>query len=390
MKTINYYFSVIILCWLSLIVLSILVFENNRLTKKEKTSFYLTYTLVALAALMELLGIVFNGNSAIPEWVLRAVKCVDYMLTPIAGAALITNTNSNSIWTKIIKGVLAANVVFQLISYFTGWMLTIDSGEHYSHGPLYPAYMILYSVLIVFIAVEFITYGNKFRKQNRPALYSIIILVFISIMTQELLGGEYRTAYLGLTLGMIMMFIHITEFSQLATDDRIREQRVVITTDALTGASSRYAYAEALNNYDSAKELPVKLTVFSIDINGLKNVNDNLGHAAGDELICGAAECITKTFGSGTTCYRTGGDEFIVFSEMDKEEALKTLELLKQNASGWHGEKVGNLSLSAGYARAADFPELSAEKLVVEADMAMYEEKAAYYKDNQVGYRIFK
>lgn len=379
---ISFYSSIIFISWLSLVVLSILVWENNRLTKKEKVSFYLTYALVGVAAMMEWLGVQFNGDVATPVWMIRTFKCADYILTPIAGAALITNLKSKSIWRKLIVGILAVNTVFQLISAFTGWMLTVDTHHYYSHGKLYPVYMILYIILIVFLAIEFITYGNRFRRQNRLSLYSILTLVFICIMIQEMVSSEFRTAYLGLTLGMIMMFIHITEFSQLAADDTLREQKVAITTDSMTGVSSRYAYAEALNKLGSS--LPENLTIFSIDINGLKAVNDKLGHAAGDELICGAANCICNTFGTNGVCYRTGGDEFIVISEMDEKQAQETMTLLKQNASQWHGEKVGELNLSAGYARAVDYPELSGEKLVIEADMAMYEEKAEYYKDNHI------
>lgn len=89
------------------------------------------------------------------------------------------------------------------------------------------------------IAIEFITYSKNFRRQNKTSLYAILTLVFICIMVQELLGSEFRTAYLGMTLGMIMMFIYITEFAQLSSDDTMQEQRIAITTDALTGVSSR-------------------------------------------------------------------------------------------------------------------------------------------------------
>ena len=237
----NYYTSIIFSCCLALIVLSILVWENNRLSKKQKVFFYITYAIVALASLMEWIGLCFNGDMSVPVWLLRIVKCADYILTPVAGAALVINIDSERIWKNIIKVVLVINTLFQIISVFTGWMLTIDGNHFYSHGPMYPCYMVIYSIVIVFIAVDFITYGTKFPKQNRVSLYAILSLVFICIMIQELLGSEYRIAYLGLTLGMIMMFIHITEFSQLKTDERIKEQMVAITTDTLTGVSSRYA-----------------------------------------------------------------------------------------------------------------------------------------------------
>ena len=59
------------------------------------------------------------------------------------------------------------------------------------------------------------------------------------------------------------------------------------SVDVLTGVFSRLAYHECLEQY--ADSVPTDLTVFLMDINGLKGVNDALGHEAGDELICGAA-----------------------------------------------------------------------------------------------------
>lgn len=384
----NYYSSIILICCLALIVLSILVWENNRLTKKQKLFFYMTYIIVILASLMEWIGLCFNGDLSVPVWLLRTVKCADYILTPIAGAALIINIKTNNLWKNIIKGTLVFNTIFQIISAFTGWMITVDAKHCYSHGILYPCYMVIYSLVIVFIAIVFISYGKNFSKQNVLSLYAILILAFICIMIQELLGGEYRTAYLGLTLGMIMMFIHITEFSQLRTDERIEKQKVAITTDSLTGVSSRYAYDEALHRYEAAGSLPENLIIFSIDINGLKAVNDILGHAAGDELIRGAADCIRSTFDPDGVCFRTGGDEFIVFAKMDKKHAPEALSELKEKAHSWHGKKVGELHFATGFACACDYPELSGKKLVIVADTAMYKEKAEYYHDNKFAYRV--
>ena len=380
MIIIGYYTSIIIICWLSLIVLSILVTENNRLSGKEKALLYSTYAIVAIAALMEWLGIQFNGDPSIPTWLFRLVKCFDYILTPAAGAALVVNLKTGSIWGKFISGLLGVNLLFQVVSVFTGWMLTIDENNHYSHGPLYPVYMGLYTLLIIFIAIEYITYGKKFRKQNWLSLYAILTMVFICILIQELLGGEFRTAYIGLTLGVIMMFIYTTEFSQLSSDETIQEQQIAITTDVLTGVLSRYAFVAALNELDSKESLPSDLTIYSIDINGLKGINDTLGHAAGDELICGAADCISKTFEKSGTCYRTGGDEFIVISRLKKDQALEELAKLKQNADNWHGKLVDKLSLATGIARTEDHPDLSVEKLMIKADMAMYDEKDAFYR----------
>lgn len=375
-----YYTCVSLVCWLVLFVLSILVWENDRLCAEEKRLLFVAYGLVALASFVEWLGLQLNGNTDLPLWPLRVVKCADYILTPIAGGFIVLQHRSRSIWVRLLLCVLGINALFQLIAAFTGWMVIFDTQNRYSHGPLYSVYVVLYILMITLVIIEYIHYGKRFRRQNQISLYAILLVIAAGIIMQEVLGGENRTVYLTMTFGMVLLFIHDSEFAQLAADDTMQEQQILITTDALTGVSSRYAYAKALKALDSKGELPPRLTVFSIDINGLKEANDTLDHSAGDELICAAAKCIDDAFGSDASCYRTGGDEFIVLAEMDKAQAEQTMEKLERLTEAWHGEKVESLHLAAGYAMSCDHPGLSAEKLVVAADQSMYASKEEYYR----------
>ena len=179
------------------------------------------------------------------------------------------------------------------------------------------------------------------------------------------------------------MFIHYSEFSQLAMDDHMTEQQRQIDTDPLTGMLSRSAYSRALKTLDAAGALPGDLAAFTIDINGLKRVNDTQGHEAGDELIRGAAEYIETVIGNEGKCYRTGGDEFVALTSMNRESAENALRRLKDETERWRGSAVKTLSVSAGYALAEDYDgdDLTAEALVRESDKAMYEAKAAYYQN---------
>ncbi len=223
---VSYYNYIIIISWFALFVLSILVFENDRMTVKEKRFLYFTYIIVALAALSEWLGLVLNGDTETPVWALRIVKCADYVLTPIAGGALVGQLHNRTKIQKLIVILLIANVVFQIVSLFTGWMLTIDSNNRYSHGPLYIIYMVLYLLIILLALLEFIFYGKKFRNQNKASLYLAIAMTLLGIVLQEISGGEYRTAYLAIAFSMAMMYIHNAEFVQLTTDDSLREKRI--------------------------------------------------------------------------------------------------------------------------------------------------------------------
>lgn len=59
-------------------------------------------------------------------------------------------------------------------------------------------------------------------------------------------------------------------------------------------------------------DLNTEWAYISLDLNGLKQANDSLGHSAGDELICAASNCMKFAFASYGKIYRIGGDEFVV------------------------------------------------------------------------------
>ena len=378
----SYYSAITLISLASLAVLCVLVHDNGRIRKKQKRVFYLTYLLIALAAIAEWAGIQLNGNDTVPNWVLLGVKCADYILTPMAGGALIKQMGIHNRGVTALNGVLIGNTVFQIIAVFFGWMTVIDSNHDYHHGPLYFIYIILYLIVIVIVVIEFLIYGKGFARQNRKSLYSVMSLVLIGILLQEVFGKEIRTAYISMTIGAAMLFIHYVEYAQLDAEEHINKQRELLHRDTLTGLLSRYAYSKELKKYETGA-LPDDLAAFSIDINGLKAANDALGHAAGDELICGAANIISKVFDAYGLCFRTGGDEYIVLAHADQQKAEQLIRQLIEEAEAWDGELIHHLSLSAGYALASDHKGVSAEKLIIFADKGMYAEKNQYYQQTE-------
>lgn len=89
--------------------------------------------------------------------------------------------------------------------------------------------------------------------------------------------------------------------------------------DSLTGLFNRNKFNEDFQKYI---EKPGDfLGVACFDINGLKTVNDRMGHMAGDEFIRSAAAHISQLFPQ--TTYRIGGDEFVVVDSQRKEEEFK-------------------------------------------------------------------
>lgn len=394
----SYYSSIILISWFALAVLGILVHENARLTKREKRRFYLSYALAGVAALAEWLGVKLSGEASLansflggwfhmefstellPSWVVPAIKCADAVLTPLAISLLAVQLVKRNIWHKILIGVLIFNTFFQIAAAHLGWMLVPDGQGGYLHGDFYWVYLVVYVLVAGLVVLDFIDYGQRFWHHHHASLYGTLLLVVGGTALQELVPGERWTTYISLTMGMALMFIHYNEFSQLEADSHIQEQQIQISTDALTGVGSRFAYAHELEELAREDPLPSDFVAAVIDVDGLKEINDGQGHEAGDELIRGAGACVTSAFGYWGKCYRTGGDEFVVLARMHEASVGHARAQLVREMATWHGELVDSMHVSMGIATAREHPGLSVERLVAIADEAMYEEKARYYQ----------
>ena len=149
--------------------------------------------------------------------------------------------------------------------------------------------------------------------------------------------------------------------------------------DEMTGLRNRRSYDTKLKAL--AMNLPEQLSVVILDINGLKNVNDTLGHEAGDELIVAAAKCIASAFWGIESVYRTGGDEFCVISEETSQETVKRLEEMQKLISNYKGEIIDSVSISYGYATNQEMKDI--KSIVIQADRNMYEYKRNYYAQKE-------
>lgn len=379
----DYYTAVSILVWMSLAVLCVLVRKNGRIDNRNKRLLYFTYIIIALSLFAEWFGVQLDGNEKLPVLLLYITKCVDYILTPIAASAFVLQMDLRNKWSKMLDISLIINAVYQVVAAFFGLVFVIDGHNHYSKGPLYYLYFVYCLFVFVVVIIQFFIYSRMFPRRNKESMYAIFVLVFTGIVMQELIPGGFRTAYLAIALGTAFMFIHFNEFHQMRTDKVLEKQKTLIETDSLTGLLSRFAYTQELHALNKKSWLPDEFAVFVVDINGLKAVNDAFGHSAGDELIVGAANCITTVMDKFSHCFRIGGDEFVVFSTLSKEEAEETQRRLRKEADGWTGVYTRHLSLASGCVLAGDFPDMTVEQLVSEADKKMYAAKASYYEKKE-------
>lgn len=160
-------------------------------------------------------------------------------------------------------------------------------------------------------------------------------------------------------------------------------------SDSLTGLGNRRAYDEEINRLMSVnpEELSPNLTIISMDLNGLKRVNDTMGHEVGDELLRGAAEVIDNIFGGIGKCFRLGGDEFVVILEVNENLLLDIAKNFDKSMSEWHSENIDSLSISYGWANVKNNPDIGVSGISRLADDAMYRNKDKYYKKTGIARR---
>lgn len=161
----------------------------------------------------------------------------------------------------------------------------------------------------------------------------------------------------------------------------VRRLEVSANSDPLTGIyNHRYFFQRMDLEYRQAKEAGLPLGLIMLDVDSFQNINDRLGHQAGDQILIELARLIRDIVGEAGLVARYGGEEFIILlPEHDEEKAKAVAENLRQSVRS-HYFEVDNLPrqvrISLG---AAVYPvhALSITGLLKKADQALYRAKEA-------------
>lgn len=147
-------------------------------------------------------------------------------------------------------------------------------------------------------------------------------------------------------------------------------------TDSLTGiANSRHFFEVAQLEIDRCRRKQRPLSIVYLDIDGFKQINDSLGHSAGDELLHYAAQEISRQLRSTDTIARLGGDEFaLLLVETPQDEARSVVARLRERLLRDVKKRGWPVGFSFGIATFLIMPE-TVDELLRQADTLMYRAK---------------
>ena len=158
---------------------------------------------------------------------------------------------------------------------------------------------------------------------------------------------------------------------------RVTNIRCLAYQDALTGIRNKTAFMDLRNRLlEDMDKGTARFALMMLDVNGLKQVNDRLGHTTGDQLIQEACRIICQAF-KRSPVFRVGGDEFIVVLENADLDNLNDIMRTMQESIDERNRKSDSgfyVSIASGVAHYAEG--MSLEGLLKEADENMYRNKA--------------
>lgn len=192
-------------------------------------------------------------------------------------------------------------------------------------------------------------------------------------------GWQYAVFYcVGLLCFLLQLGRTVIHRIRQAIDEQaqLENYKKLAYVDSLTGLFNYTAFKYMKSRWPERTDW----TYIVMDVNWLKQTNDQYGHRAGDELLCCAARCIREAFYRAEDCFRIGGDEFAVIAAATDEDAVKAaVETLRRLCAEWDAKEEYPVSIAVGYAMQAGRT-MTADELFMEADAAMYKNKAEIKK----------
>lgn len=331
------------------ITLFLFLLFNSTLSAKRKSKFLLCTLLSFIMVICNIVIYTFNGTGR-HITIMKIFSAISFSISGAVTLPFIFVTDVlKKAQRRIIECLALFNVILCIVSIFNGCIFRFDQMGNRSLGPLAP---IPYIFSFIYIAVLLTTAIIKFRLGFKHESVFILTLT-VGIVMAVIMNAVFH--YKFLISGMASL--SCTFYYMFFTSE-------TLTRDALTDAFNRHSFYNDIKNM-SRKQM----YVVSIDLNGLKQINDTYGHDAGDKAILAVAESAAEVLPVKCRFYRMGGDEFeVLYPNAVYTDVELTTQQLKEAVH------------KKGYSIAVGFGEfkrgMKLDDVLREVDAIMYEDKA--------------
>ena len=265
-------------------------------------------------------------------------------------------------------------------------MLRVDKARRF--GKSIVVWIALFS-LVLFVSLVYLCQSiievtgsgmrniEQFYVQNRSAGIQAGVVSAQLARIRRITGTNVTAVVALIALSLYVLIGNFRLINERATTSELQlgVVREIASRDALTGVKSRHAYQEKERELDEqiGNHTAGDFGIVVCDLNGLKLINDEFGHKAGDERIRQASRVICELF-SHSPVYRNGGDEFVVYlAGRDYEDREQLMQALHDRSVA--NIATGDVVVSGGLAVFDRNTDARLRPVFERADAAMYREK---------------
>lgn len=289
------------------------------------------------------------------------------------------NKVAGMLWC-VMRLLVVASVVLQIVGVFTGAVFFLDESNVYHRGSYMWLYLVILATAILMVVLEIVMFSNQTQGMMKATLAALSSVLALGILLREFFP-RMNYDFLCMVASVTFMLIYYSN--------------VTLRIDPLTQLLNRLVYETAL------KRIKYTTVVIVFDANKFKKINDEHGHKRGDKALKQLAYLIRKTYGEMAYCFRQGGDEFcvilkkgvfdkLVAESPDDDDAYKVKEMLKSKIDEALSEHVKVINQAKNYLKygvarggwiyygeeyAGDVERMTMAQVAAKADDEMYEQK---------------
>ena len=344
---------------LTILVFAIKLSPGKRFRNTETKYFWLTVLSTLILVIEDIIEVLCASDPSL-RFVRIFVSVIGYTMRSVAGLSLLLvvlpyKKRRFIYWIPALITLATSSTAF-----FSDIAFGYDENYDFYRGPLgYVAFAvpIFYAIMILVIVFK-----NFYEKSSIERFIVPVCTIFC--LSTSFLDAMYGGVRLNEAIIISGVFFYLILYSN------------DIRRDSLTNLLNRQAFYDDCSIYNRSIEAAA-----SIDMNGLKDLNDSLGHEAGDKALKKIGECMIKASDEKTLVYRVGGDEFVIlFLHSDEKIISDVVKKIAEDVT-----KAG-YSISTGYSIRSHKD--SIDDVVRESDKLMYQDKAGYYHSKGMEHRV--